>query len=104
MRGTPRPPRNRIQVGRDITTARPPIPVIATLRWHRDIVVDVVGLAIAWTRNAVKVQWTGDYAPRAGWLPLIEVRRAPPSTAQVQHESTAATPPNRGPRRPPPPR
>jgi hypothetical protein len=103
MLGSPRPPRNRINVSRPVTTARQPIAVIATLRWDGDIMVDVIGLAIAWTHNAVKVQWTGDYAARADWLPLIEIRRAPPGTL-VQHGSTAATPPVRGPRLPPPPR
>lgn len=83
----PRPPRNRTKVDGRITEAVHPIPVIATLRWDRDIVVDVHGLAVAWTLSAVKVRWTGDYQARTDWLPAFEVRRSPPSWPELQHGS-----------------
>ena len=60
-----------------IVRADEPIAVIARLRWHRGEVTDASALAVAWTSQAVQIEWTtpsGDR--RTDWVPAADVRRA----------------------------
>jgi hypothetical protein len=67
-----------------VTTAREPLPIIATIRWHVGPPSDVPAIATAWTRKAVRVTWTdhgGD--EHSDWLPAVDIRR-PDGTRRAQ--------------------
>ena len=59
-----------------ITTAREPIPVIATIRWHGGQTSEESAHALAWTRTEVEVRWADPWgAERADWIDAGDVRR-----------------------------
>jgi hypothetical protein len=59
-----------------VTTAREPIPVVATIRWHGSEPSDVLALAVAWTRQAVEIRWTDPWgAAHTDWIDAGDVRR-----------------------------
>jgi hypothetical protein len=60
-----------------ITRPERAIPVHATIRWHMGKQIEIPAIAIAWTRDAVEVEWemTG-VARRSDWIPAHDVRRA----------------------------
>jgi len=51
------------------------IPVVARLRWANGQDVDVLAIAIAWTRDAVEVRWQNRDESRTDWIPAGDVRR-----------------------------
>jgi hypothetical protein len=55
---------------------------------------EVEGLAIAWTRHAVHVQWKLEWMTRTDWIPVQDVRRRPKppagSTARKYSNQPAA--------------
>jgi hypothetical protein len=62
-----------------IVRAPEPIAVVVRVRWHRGEVTDVAAMAVAWTAQAVQIDWTtpaGDR--RSDWVPAGDVRRAAP--------------------------
>ena len=58
-----------------ITRTAEGIPVVARLRWANGQDVDVVAVAIAWTRQAVEVRWQHRDELRTDWIPAGDVRR-----------------------------
>jgi hypothetical protein len=67
-----------------ITRPDTPIPVIATIHWHRGEVTEMDATALAWTANAVQVEWRTSSGLRADWIPAQHVRRVghPPAPDQ----------------------
>ena len=60
-----------------VTRARTPIAVVATMRWSTGEVMAIPAEALAWTREAVEVSWTPPGGPtRTDWIPAGDVRRA----------------------------
>jgi|tagenome__1003787_1003787.scaffolds.fasta_scaffold19033036_1 hypothetical protein len=59
----------------NITRPADGIPVVARLRWANGQDVDVVAVAIAWTREAVEVRWQNQDEFRTDWIPAGDVRR-----------------------------
>jgi len=53
------------------------IPVIARLRWANGQDVDVQAVAIAWTSEAVEIEWeqSAGAGRRQDWVPAPHVRR-----------------------------
>ncbi len=70
-----------------------PLPVIATIRWHHGVVQEVPAIAVAWTTQAVEIQWEMERGQglRTDWVPACDIRRGgdksrsvkPPSPLQV---------------------
>jgi hypothetical protein len=58
-----------------ITRPEVGIPVVARLRWASGQDVDVVAMAVAWTRDAVEVRWQHGDEFRTDWIPAGDVRR-----------------------------
>ena len=59
-----------------ITTAKQPLPVLATLRFLDGLDLDVPAIATAWTKDSVQVVWE---QPNIGlsreWIPAHDVLR-----------------------------
>lgn len=59
-----------------ITRPEHGIPVFATVRWVNGADQQVPALAVAWTREAVQVEWEAPGSGlRADWLPARDIRR-----------------------------
>jgi hypothetical protein len=59
-----------------ITRSETGIPVVARMRWASGQDVDVVAVALAWTRDAVQVRWMHYEEPHTDWIPAADVRRS----------------------------
>ncbi len=57
-----------------ITEADSAVPVIVMLHWHRGEVVEMDATALAWTANAVQIEWRSHLGLRADWIPIEHVR------------------------------
>jgi hypothetical protein len=66
-----------------VTTADPPIDVIATLHWTTSDPTDTPARAIAWTRTEVQVEWQFNDQPRRDWIEAGNVRRPGQPLAQT---------------------
>jgi hypothetical protein len=51
------------------------IAVVARLRWAHGYDVDVPAVALAWTAEAVEIQWQYLGELRTDWIPVDDVRR-----------------------------
>jgi hypothetical protein len=58
-----------------ITRPEVSIPVVARLRWASGEDDDVLALAIAWTRQAVQIQWQYQGVTQTDWVDAGDVRR-----------------------------
>jgi hypothetical protein len=58
-----------------ITRPADGIPVVARLRWANGEDVDVVAVAIAWTRQSVEIRWQYYGEFRTDWISPADVRR-----------------------------
>lgn len=73
-----------------ITRPEHGIPVFATVRWANGADQQVPALAVAWTREAVQVEWEAPGSGlRADWLPARDIRRGgspgpPPGDTPVE--------------------
>jgi hypothetical protein len=61
----------------NVTRPEQGIEVIARLRWHHGPLQLVLVTAVAWTQNAVEIQWEMDAGdkPRTDWIPADDVWR-----------------------------
>ena len=67
-----------------ITRPEHGIPVFALLRWANGADHAVPAIAVAWTLQAVQIEWEAPgYGQRSDWIPAADIRRAgsppPPS-------------------------
>jgi hypothetical protein len=58
-----------------ITRPAAPVPVVATIHWHRGDVTEMEATALAWTTDAVEVEWRSHLGLRTDWIPAQQVRR-----------------------------
>lgn len=73
-----------------VTRARTPIAVVATMRWSTGEVMAMPAEALAWTREAVEVSWTPPGGPtRTDWIPAADVRRAGGPPLRAPSEGSA---------------
>lgn len=77
-----------------ITRPEAGIPVVARLRWANGQDVDVVAVAIAWTREAVEVRWQNRDEFRTDWIPAGDVRRTmeEPANESIRPPSSRGQP------------
>jgi hypothetical protein len=59
-----------------ITRPEVGLPVVARLHWANGEDIDVVAVAIAWTKDAVEVRWLNHDESRTDWVPARDVRRS----------------------------
>jgi hypothetical protein len=73
----PQVPRiRRAMPSTDVVPAQQPLPVEVTMIWHDGRPEDYDGLAVAWTRSEVEVQWTTPWGDqRRDWVTAGQVRR-----------------------------
>ena len=69
-----------------VTRPQTPIPVVATIHWHRGEVTEMDATAQAWTANAVQIEWRTNTGLRTDWIPAQHVRR--PGQPQVPSQPT----------------
>jgi hypothetical protein len=75
------------------------IPVIARLHWANGQDMDVLAIAIAWTKDAVEISWEmAGIAHRTDWIPAAHVRRTPeePPPDPMEPPSNRGRHPKRG--------
>ncbi len=58
-----------------ITRPDTPVPVVVTIHWHRGDITEMDATALAWTSNAVEVEWRSHLGLRSDWIPADQVRR-----------------------------
>lgn len=58
-----------------ITRPDTPVPVVITIAWHRGDLTEMDAVALAWTANAVEVEWRSHLGLRTDWIPAEQVRR-----------------------------
>ena len=58
-----------------ITRPNTPGPVLVTIHWHRGDITEMDATALAWTADAVEVEWRSHLGLRCDWLPAQHVRR-----------------------------
>ena len=58
-----------------ITKPETPIAVIATIYWHRGEITEMDATALAWSDQAVQVEWRTHSGLRTDWIPAEHVRR-----------------------------
>lgn len=72
---TPAPRIRRALPEGTVITPDDGIPVTVTLVFHGGFTEEVDALAVAWTPQAVEIEWTGAWGLRRDWVAAQDVRR-----------------------------
>jgi hypothetical protein len=73
-----------------ITRPDAPVPIVATIHWHRGGITEVEATASAWSDQAVEVEWRSQHGLRRDWIPAQHVRR--PGQSPVPQQSLPSGP------------